>query len=236
MGRQSKYTFDEKVNTVLDYKNGKRGAAQICNDFDKPLSPRVLYDWVNIYDKYGEQGFYPKQRNSHYTKEFKEEVVKAYLNGEGSSTDLALEYNIASSSSVRTWIIRYNSHIELKEYNPQGDVYMTKSRKTVLQERIDIVKYCIEHNKEYKLAAKEYDVSYSQVYQWTKKYLESGEEGLIDKRGKHKDDEEIDETQLLRRKVARLEKQLQTKEIENQLLKKVQELERRRYSPKGNKK
>lgn len=54
-------------------------------------------------------------------------------------------------------------------------------------------------------------MSYTQVYQWTNKYLELGEEGLQDSRGKHKMDEEVDEIELLRRKVARLEKQLEMK-------------------------
>lgn len=236
MGRKSKYTITQKVDAVLDYKNGKRSIAQICNDLGLHASGGDLYKWVMIYDKTGELGFLPKKRNNAYAKEFKDTVVKAYLNGEGSYNDLAFTYEIPSSTTLKNWVKKYNSHIELKDYSPQGDVYMTKSRKTTLQERIEIVTYCIEHSTQYKLAAKKYDVSYTQVYQWTKKYLEAGEEGLLDKRGKHKTDEEVDEIESLRRKVARLEKQLKMKDMENQLLKKVEQIGRRRYSPKENKK
>ena len=48
------------------------------------------------------------------------------------------------------------------------------------------MKYCLEHNRDYKGTANKYDVSYYQVYSWLKKYEISGEDGLLDKRGHHK--------------------------------------------------
>ena len=59
-------------------------------------------------------------------------------------------------------------------------------RKTTIDERKEIVNYCIEHNSNYKETAVLHDVSYSQVYSWVKKYDSDGEEGLIDKRGHHR--------------------------------------------------
>ena len=76
-----------------------------------------------------------------------------------------------------------------------------------------------------------FDISYTQVYQWVKKYLTSGKEGLINRRGQHKTEEELSETEKLERRVKILERQLKEMEMENELLKKVQEIERRRYSP-----
>ena len=70
-----------------------------------------------------------------------------------------------------------------------------------------------------------------QVYHWVKKYLASGEEGLIDRRGQHKTEEQLSETEKLQRKVKILERKLKEMEMENKLLKKVQEIERRRCSP-----
>lgn len=99
-------------------------------------------------------------------------------------------------------------------------------RKTTIEERREIVKYCIEHNRNYKETASIYDVSYSQVYSWVKKYDANGEEALTDKRGHHKTDDEIDELELLRRENARLKRKLKEKDMLAELLKKVQELER----------
>lgn len=92
------------------------------------------------------------------------------------------------------------------------------------------------HDSEYKLAAEYYNVSYAQVYQWVKKYQEQGEIGLQDKRGKQKQDDELSEIEKLQRENALLKHRLELQERENILLKKVKEIERRRYSPKGNKK
>lgn len=92
------------------------------------------------------------------------------------------------------------------------------------------------HDSEYKLAAKHYNVSYAQVYQWVKKYQEQGEIGLQDKRGKHKQGDELSEIEKLQRENTLLKHRLELQERENILLKKVKEIERRRYSPKENKK
>ena len=99
-------------------------------------------------------------------------------------------------------------------------------RKTTIEERKEIVKYCIEHDRNYKDTASIYDVSYSQVYSWVRKYDANGEEALIDKRGHHKTDDEVDEIERLRRENARLKRQLEEKDMLTELLKKVQELER----------
>jgi transposase len=96
-------------------------------------------------------------------------------------------------------------------------------RKTTIEERREIVKYCIEHNRNYKETAGIYDVSYSQAYSWVKKYDANGEEALTDKRGCHKTDDEVDELELLRRENARLRRKLEEKDMLAELLKKVQE-------------
>ena len=98
-------------------------------------------------------------------------------------------------------------------------------RKTTLEERKEIVEYCITHNKDYKGTAAFYDVSYSQVYNWVKKYLSNGEESLVDKRGHHKTDDEVDELERLRRENLRLKRQLENQNRTVELLKKVKEFE-----------
>lgn len=41
---------------------------------------------------------------------------------------------------------------------------MTKGRKTTYEERVEIVKYCIEHEMDYAQTAEKYQVSYQQIY------------------------------------------------------------------------
>ena len=59
-----------------------------------------------------------------------------------------------------------------------------------------------------------------------RKYNEKGNDGLTDKRGHHKSDEELSELELLRRENIRLKKKLKEQERIALLLKKVQEFER----------
>ena len=99
-------------------------------------------------------------------------------------------------------------------------------RKTTIEERKEIVDYCINHNRDYKKTAAKYDVSYSQTYSWVKKYDVNGEDGLTDKLGHHKTDDEVDELERLRRENLRLKRQLEEKDMVVELLKKVKEFER----------
>ena len=58
-----------------------------------------------------------------------------------------------------------------------------------------------------------------------KKYRESREEGLEDRRGHHKSDDEVDELERLRRENLRLKRQLEERDMLCELLKKVKEFE-----------
>ena len=128
---------------------------------------------------------------------------------------------------IRQWIAKYNSYEELKDYDPHPEVYMTKRKKTTLEERQEIVQYCLEHNKDYKGTASKYDCSYAQVYQWVRNYEADGIDGLADNRGKRKKEEELTDLEKAQRRIKQLEHQLLLKERENELLKKVDEFERR---------
>ncbi|MDD3049263.1 MAG: transposase [Bacilli bacterium] len=139
MGRKSKYTIEQKIEAVLDYKSGKRGTYQICKDLGLDQSGVTLYKWIHIYEDFGEVGFLPKQKNKSYSKELKEEAVKEYLAGNGSFRDIARKYEISSNSILVGWVSKYNGYEKLKDYNPKGEVYMTKGRKTTLEERQEIV-------------------------------------------------------------------------------------------------
>ena len=104
-------------------------------------------------------------------------------------------------------------------------IWQKQRRKTTFEERKEIVDYCINHNRNYKNTAAKFDVSYSQVYSWVKKYDTDGADGLTDRRGRHKTDAEVDELERLRRENLRLKRQLEEKDMVVELLKKVKEFE-----------
>ena len=226
----SKYSAELKIAACKDFLSGELSLAEVCEKYGiyydaKECSSR-LRKWCVLYEKNGESAFLRPEGSNIYTASFKEKVVLDYLSGEGSFLDIAAKYNISNDSTVRQWVLMYNANRELKDYCPKREVYMADARrKTTIEERKEIVEYCINHNRDYKEAASIYGVSYSQVYSWMKKYDEKGEVGLVDKRGHHKSDDELSELERLQRENMQLKKQLKEKEMLAQLLKKVQELE-----------
>lgn len=55
---------------------------------------------------------------------------------------------------------------------------MTKGRSTTYEERIALVRECIEKGYNYGEIAEKYKVGYQQIYTWVKKYKEKGEAAL----------------------------------------------------------
>ncbi len=223
----ARYKHDPEwiIARVHEYLSGQGSYKSIAKA--NGIDYKSLKIWVGKYKEHGELAFYSPPGNRKYSKQFKMMCVEAVLSGENSVTGTTIKYNISDPAVLRGWISKYNADIELRDYDPKKEVYMaTARRKTTLNERKEIVEYCLSHNKDYKGAASTYDVSYSQVYSWVKKYDERGEEGLFDKRGHHKTDDEVDELERLRRENLRLKRQLEEKEMAVELLKKVKEFER----------
>ena len=120
----------------------------------------------------------------------------------------------------------YNSGGVLKEST--GGAYMKKARTTTPEERLAIVNDCLENNKNYGATALKYNCSYQQVRNWVIHYEKIGIKGLEDRRGRRigslpsRSPEEE-----LRDKIAELERKNNDLQMENDLLKKVRDLERR---------
>lgn len=222
---KNKYSIELKIEIAKAYLDGKGSSYSLAQKYE--VGRKSVQVWTKKYCEHGESAFYKKPGNAKYTSEFKMMCVEKVLSGVGSVDDIVAKYNISNRSVLLSWISKYNANRELKDYNPKREVYMAEARrKTTIEERKEIVEYCIEHNRDYKGTASMYDVSYSQVYSWVKKYDANGEEGLTDKRGCHKTDDEVDELERLRRENLRLKRQLQEKDMAVELLKKVKEFER----------
>ena len=231
MGRKFKVSYEDKIKACETYLDGKASARELAQRLSLGrYGDDIVYQWVRKYRQGGPKSLLPRPKNSSYTKEFKINVVEDYLSGNGSLEDICNKYQIPSDYTLRQWIAKYNDLKELDDYKPRPEVYtkMAYRKKTTQEEREEIVNYCIEHNKDYKGTAALYDVSYSQVYGWVQKYLEKGTDGLTDKRGKRKEESELTEVEKLRRQNKILEAKIRELEMESVLLKKVEEIERRR--------
>ena len=236
MSNREKCTYEEKIQAVEDYLNGVRNQKQIAVDLGLGKRGRSTVGlWVRKYQQAGPEALLPSTTKNAYSKEFKDKVVQEYLDGKDSINALSIKYGIPNHKTVHDWIMIYNGHKELKATSVASEVYMAESRRKVnVEERLEIVHYCIDHNLDYVQTAAKFEVAYSQVYSWVRKYKEEGDAGLADRRGRRKSEDEIDETEKLRRRIQYLEKELDDERMKNELLKKVQEVERRRYSPREN--
>lgn len=229
MSKRRKYSAEEKLTIVKRYLSREASLREIGSELgysNKPGYPGCFSRWISLYREHGEEAFYSLSGNNTYTQDFKMQVVEDFINGEGSASTLAAKYKLSNADVLLRWVKLYNANRILKDYCPKREVYMADARrKTTIEERKEIVEYCINHERNYKDTAAFYEVSYSQVYSWVKKYDVNGEDALSDKRGHHKTDDEVDELEHLRRENIRLKRQLKEKDMLTELLKKVKEFE-----------
>lgn len=183
--------------------------------------------WLRNYKSFGQEAFFRKGWTQRSSAE-KEAAVLDYLSGKGSLRDICDKHKIADTRQLREWIMKYNGHDKLKSSGTGGTPIMTKGRKTTFEERVEIVQYCINHNHNYTETAEIFGISYQQARNYTVKYEEKGVEGLQDRRGKRKSQDEMDELEKLRAEVKILRAEKERAEMEISFLKKLEEIERRR--------
>ena len=220
-----KIKVEEKIRIVKDCISGK--ISQKEAESLTGVSKTVVADWIRLYESEGASAFLPKKGNRLYNPALKEAAVKDYLTGRGSIREICKIYKIRSTYQLRDWIKVYNGHKDFKKQT--GGSRMTKGRETTQAERVAVAKACIANGKNYGEVAIQYHVSYQQARSWTLKYIEGGEAALEDRRGQRKKDQqprtELEQAQI---EIEQLKHKLKMLEIENHLLKKLEEIERRR--------
>ena len=226
--KHKKYDREFKLKMIKEYEAGA-SYYSIEKKYGLPFGTVSVWD-----DKYKAKGADNLDRHNsmlcRYTAEFKQTVVNDYLAGGGSIRDLSIKYGINGESTVLKWVKQYNNHEELTDSRNIGGPIMAdniKARKTTLDERIQIVEFCITHSNNYALTAKEYNCSYGQVYAWVKKYNTEGVAGPEDRRGRNKSEEELSEIEKLKAENRLLKAEMLKQEMEIALLKKLEEIERR---------
>ena len=229
MGRKARYSKEVKLEIIRKFISGEsaKDLAIKYGIFGKAADDRIR-KWVRKYNSLGESAFDESLSNKTYTKELKMKVIREYLLGTDSLEGLANKYNISGDEIVRKWVLKYNNGKEIRDYEPKGDVYTMKSRKTTFEERLEIVKYTLLNRNDYTGAAYKYDVPYASVYGWVKKFLEFGEAGLRDSRGRpssntQKKELTVEEQQSL--EIESLKAKIKRLELHNELLKKKMEYE-----------
>ena len=227
MSRKSKIDPALKVKLVERYLRNEIGVREAGRQAGLAGNgSEVFRKWINIYQNEGPSGLLDQAHNKHYPLELKHEAVNAYLQGEGSLLEIMRRYNIRSKKSILDWIKQYNTHGEIKSRTSGGGSYMRKAKETTPEERLEIVKDCLANDKNYGAMALKYTCSYQQVRNWVLRYEQMGAAGLEDRRGRRVGTQPARTAEEeLRDKIAELERRNRALQMENDLLKKVRELE-----------
>lgn len=227
MARKFSVSYEERIGAIEKYLRHEDSLKHLAKQLK--VSYWAIKRWLITYQSLGPEGLMETSRNMHYSSELKEVAVMDYLAGAGSYIDLCKKYGIKSTRQLRNWVSKYNGHEKLKSSGTGGVPIMTKGRKTSYEERVEIVKYCIEQQNNYAETAQKYQVSYQQVYSWTTKYETNGVEALQDRRGKRKTLDEMSEIEKLKAENKLLEAKNKRQQMEIDFLKKLEEIERRRF-------
>ena len=226
MSRKSKINSVEKVKIVervLSNEIGVNEAARLVG-----VDESSVRSWRNLYLSDGPTALMVQPKNKVYSQEVKLQAVHEYLDGKSSMVDIVKKYHLRGHTQLRDWIKVYNTHGEIKSRTSGGGSYMRKARSTTPEERLRIVQDCLAHDKNYGAMALKYQCSYQQVRNWVKRYEEMGSAGLEDRRGRRAGSmPSRTPEEEMRDRIAELERQNRDLQMENDLLKKVKELEMR---------
>lgn len=232
MPSKPKVAIEEKVKVTREYIAGNISREEAARRAG--VAPSSITSWARKYRAEGAMSLAPVEKNRVYSPELKKQAVLEYLAGECSQSAICEKYEIRSRKQLRCWIKMYNAHGEFNSVKHSGGgSYMKKSRSTTQEERIRVVKDCIASGKNYGEMALKYNVSYQQARTWTLRFEKMGEAGLQDRRGRRKKNQaprtELEQAQI---EIEQLKHELYLAEMENALLKKLNEVERRDASHK----
>ena len=227
MPYKQKLRPEEKVKIVRRYLAGEVSMSGAAAEVS--VAGKTIQQWAMQYELEGPGAFLPSRRNRIYSPELRLQAVQDYLSGKGSLIEISKKYGLRDKKQLRNWIKVYNAHGDFNSVKfSGGGSYMKQGRDTTQEERIQIVKDCLASGKNYGEMALKYKVSYQQVRTWTLRFEEMGEAGLEDRRGKRKKNQaprtELEKAQI---EIEQLKHKLYLAEMERDLLKKLDEIERR---------
>ena len=224
MSRKSKIDPKEKVKIVERLLANEISVSEAARLTD--VERASIRRWRNLYLADGPTALMAQRKNKVYSQELKLQAVHEYLDGKSSQADIVQKYHLRSSRQLRDWINVYTTHGEIKSRGSGGGSYMRKARQTTPEERLEIVQDCLANDKNYGAMALKYNCSYQQVRNWVLRYEKMGSAGLEDRRGRRAGTQPArTPEEELRDKIAELEQRNRDLQMENDLLKKVRELE-----------
>lgn len=98
----AKYDDYFKLRVVMDYLSGKGGMKFIARKFGIPSSTTVK-KWVNAYQFIGKEGLKRRFKHSHYSVQFKRDVIEYMVRTGESAQSTANKFGINEPPLVLKW-------------------------------------------------------------------------------------------------------------------------------------
>ena len=223
-----KFDLETKINACKEYEKGNKSFVEIGEEIN--AGDTTVSYWYAKYKEKGPDSLKAKTSKGSFSKEFKMNIIEEYLTGNHTYQQLGHKYDI-SHSTVSKWVNMWYNGIELKDTKQKREDNSMKTYK----ERIEIVKWVLNNNKNYKKAAEIYNLNYALIYKWTQTFLKEGEEGLKYKKRGPKFKTKINlgkltDTEKLKYELEK-EKELRKRlELELEILKKKEAVEKELYT------
>lgn len=236
MANKSRFSAEQKLEAVRRHICGNESTHEIARDYG--VDHQTIRNWVIKYEISGGSWLVDTKGKEDYSEETKRCAVQDYINGVGSQVDICKKYKIRSARALQLWLEEYNGTKDrIPQTEPKPKIKKVKTPeikweglplKMVVTKslKLEAIAFCAEHDFNYAFTAEKFGVSYTQVYSWVKKYEKDGEAGLEDRRGRRKAPEEISEIDRLKAENRMLRAENRRKDIEIEVLKKAQGLER----------
>ncbi|WP_225414853.1 ATP-binding cassette domain-containing protein, partial [Staphylococcus aureus] len=121
MSIKPKVDIDVLLYMFQEYEKGV-SFQYLIDTLQLDINVNTLYPKYKYYKTHGIETLLTQKQYNHYSKELKLKVVNEYLNSNQSTQDIAIKYNIRSSTQVKNWIKMYTVGKEINFTIPQNKV------------------------------------------------------------------------------------------------------------------
>ena len=131
----AKFTTEEKIQIVLRYLKRNGSIYNIAEEAG--VSSPILSGWIRLYEQFDAEGFLKSY--THYSVEFKLNVLKYMKDTGTSSYDAAAIFNISSSGLIQNWRKLVETGRSGALYlKKKGQSFMKKETKSTIKEQLPV--------------------------------------------------------------------------------------------------
>ena len=115
----AKYSFELKLNAILDDEKGSGDYQTIANKYHVNRL-HLIKDWGDMYRSFGSSGLQCRSKNKVYDTQFKLNAVNLYLTSEKSYREIGDQLGMTNNVLLTRWVLDYREKGEFAFSNSRG--------------------------------------------------------------------------------------------------------------------